>query len=50
MMKVKRSKHVVHHSDGYTPVVRCTLNLRHKVSVFRRGERGVREYMYIMER
>ena len=38
MMKVKRSKHVVHHSDGYTPVVRCTLNRRHKVSGSRREE------------
>ena len=37
-MKVKRSKHVVHHSDGYTPVVRCTLNRRHKVSGSRREE------------
>ena len=38
MMKVKRSKHIVHHSDGYTPVVRCTLNRRHKVSGSRREE------------
>ncbi len=31
-MKVKKSKHVHHYRDGYTPVVRCHLNLRHKVS------------------
>lgn len=37
-MKVKRSKHVVNHGDGYTPVVRCTLNRRHKVSGSRREE------------
>ena len=30
-MKVKKSKHVRDHSS-YTPIVHCTLNLRHKVS------------------
>ena len=30
-MKVKKSKHLHHYRDGYTPVVRCHLNLRHKV-------------------
>lgn len=30
-MKVKKSKHVHSHSS-YTPVVHCTLNIRHKVS------------------
>ena len=28
----------MHHGDGYTPVVRCTLNHRHKVSGSRREE------------
>ena len=31
-MKVKKSKHVHHYRDGYTPVVRCHLSRRHKVS------------------
>ena len=31
-MKVKKSKHVQHYRDGYTPVVRCSLSRRHKVS------------------
>ena len=31
-MKVKKSKHVHHYRDGYTPVVRCHLNRRHKVA------------------
>ena len=31
-MKVKKSKHVHHYRDGYTPVVRCHLSRRHKVA------------------
>ena len=31
-MKVKKSKHVHHSHDGYTPVVRCHLRRRHKVA------------------
>ena len=31
-MKVKKSKHVQNYRDGYTPVVRCSLSRRHKVS------------------
>ena len=38
IMKIKKSKHVVHHHDNYTPVVRCTLNRRHKVSGPQRKE------------
>ena len=31
-MKVKKSKHVHHYRDGYTPMVRCHLSRRHKVA------------------
>ena len=36
-MKVKKSKNV-HHTHDFTPIVRCTLNRRHKVSGTRTDE------------
>ena len=41
-MKVKKSKHVQNYRDGYTPVVRCSLSRRHKVSGPNGRSRGAR--------